>query len=99
MSLDTDFLDEKGKIIEIDMRKNIKEGEQLFGIGRNIYIQPTLERTETGFMMRGTPVNYELPLFTIELDFDKRKVKATIKGESVPFNYRDEVEKILLDNF
>lgn len=99
MSLDTDFLKEQDKIIEIAMTKDIKEGDQLFVIGRNIYILPTVERTETGLKIYGTPIDSDLPLFTIELDFNKKKVKAEIKGKGIPSKYRVQIEKIVCENF
>jgi len=89
------FLNKDEKIIELDLTKEIKEGDQLFLIGKQIYLQPTVEKTDSGFKMFGTPIDYLLPLFTIEIDFEKKKVFAKIKSDEVPFKYRYPIEEVL----
>ncbi|MEM4245177.1 MAG: hypothetical protein QW404_02905 [Candidatus Nanoarchaeia archaeon] len=93
------FLTSDEKIIEVDLTKNIKEGDQLFIIGKQIYLHPTVERTDSGFKMFGTPIDYLLPLFTIEIDFEKKKVSATIKGDEVPLKCRYQIEEVLREYF
>lgn len=99
MSLEGEILKEKAMVIESDLTKDIKEGDQLFLIGRRIYIQPMVERTDSGFIIYGTPIDYLLPYFAIEVDFDKKKVVARVKGETIPSDYKEDIENILLDNF
>lgn len=99
MSLDDDFLDEKQKRIECELTRDIKESDQLFIIGKRIFLQPTVERTESGFRLYGTPTDIMLPYFTVEIDFDAKKVMTVIKGEDIPSKYRTQIERIVCENF
>jgi len=93
------FLSKEEKIIEFDLNKEINEGDQLFVISQNIYIIPQVEATYSGFKVHGTPRDSSLPLFIIEVDCDKKKVVAEIKGEKLPLDCKDKISDILKKYF
>ncbi len=99
MSIDTDVLSENGKVVELCLANNTYDENKLFSIGQRIFLLPTVEKIKYGLKVYGTPINCELPLFSVEVYPKDSKVVAHIKGEDIPSKYRVEIEKIVAKNF
>lgn len=99
MSLDSDVLTEDKKVIKLFSVKPVYDVDKLFLIGKNIFLEPSVEETKYGFIVYGTPIDYNLPLFSINVFPKSEKLVVNIKGEGIPSRYRVEIEKIISENF
>jgi len=99
MSLDSELLEDSDIVIEHDLNKDVFDGDQLFLIARRIFLMPQVKQTDYGFVVSGTPLDYTLPYFNIEVYKDKKKIRAVIRSEAILTKYWNEIDKILLENF
>ncbi len=99
MSIDTDILSEDEKVVELCLAKGAYDEDRLFLIGQEIFLLPTVEKIKSGLRVYGTPINCELPLFSVDVYPKNSKVRVNINGEEIPSKYRVEIEKIVAKNF